>query len=83
VPLFGSRRDQARNDDGRRVRALRADDAKDQARLDAMHARVQIEAKLRDIGQIVYGIRTDRSAPGDEAEIDRLVEEIRLLEFPR
>jgi hypothetical protein len=48
-----------------------------------MHARVQIESRLRDIGQIVYGMRTDRSSPGDEAEIDRLVEEIRALEFPR
>ena len=48
-----------------------------------MHARVQIESKLRDIGQLVYGEKTGRAAPGDAEEIDRLVEEIRALEFPR
>jgi hypothetical protein len=47
-----------------------------------MHARVQIESKLRDIGQLVYGERTGRAEPGDAEEIDRLVEEIRALEFP-
>jgi hypothetical protein len=58
-------------------------ESEEQARLDAMHSRVQIESMLRDIGQIVYGMRTDRASPGDDQEIDRLVEEIRTLEFPR
>jgi hypothetical protein len=82
MPLFGNRRDPATTESGRSPRMTKTE-VEDQARLDAMHARVQIESKLRDIGQIVYGIRTDRSSPDDEAEINRLVEEIRLLEFPR
>jgi len=61
---------------------LRKAEAEAQARLDAMHARVEIESKLRDIGQLIYGERTGRAAPGDSEVIDRLVEEIRALEFP-
>ena len=81
MPLFGNRRTNA--DATERSPRMTKTEVEDQARLDAMHARVQIESRLRDIGQIVYGMRTDRSSPGDEAEIDRLVEEIRALEFPR
>ncbi len=61
---------------------LRKAEAEAQSRLDAMHARVEIESKLRDLGQLIYGERTGRAEPGDSEVIDRLVEEIRALEFP-
>jgi hypothetical protein len=81
MPLFSNRRAHATSQDLPEAR-LRKAEAEAQARLDAMHARVEIESKLRDIGQLVYGERTGRAAPGDAEEIDRLVEEIRALEFP-
>jgi len=82
MPLFSNRRAHATSQDVPDARLQKAE-AEAQARLDAMHARVQIESKLRDIGQLIYGERTGRASPGDAEEIDRLVEEIRALEFPR
>jgi hypothetical protein len=79
MPLFSNRRAHATSQDLPEAKLQRAEA---QARNDAMHARVQIESKLRDIGQLVYGERTGRAEPGDAEEIDRLVEEIRALEFP-
>ena len=35
---------------------------------------------LDDLGRILYRQRTDRGEPGDEAEIVRLVAELRVLE---
>ncbi|HEY5272121.1 MAG TPA: hypothetical protein VIJ34_02680 [Acidimicrobiales bacterium] len=81
MPLFSSRRTHATSEDMPEAR-LRKAEAASQARLDAMHARVEIESKLRDIGQLIYGERTGRSEGGDAEVIDRLVEEIRALEFP-
>jgi hypothetical protein len=82
VPFFSNRRAHATSQDVPDPRLRRAE-AEAAARNDAMHARVQIESKLRDIGQLIYGERTGRASPGDAEEIDRLVEEIRQLEFPR
>jgi hypothetical protein len=82
MPLFPNRRTHATSADMPEAKQRRAE-AEAQARLDAMHARVQIESKLRDIGQLIYGERTGRAAPGDNEVIDQLVEEIRALEFPK
>jgi hypothetical protein len=82
MPLFSNRRPHATSQDVPNARLGKAE-AEAQARDQAMHARVQIESKLRDIGQLIYGERTGRAEPGDAEEIDRLVEEIRGLEFPR
>ncbi len=81
MALFPNRRSHATSADLPEARLRRAE-AEAQARLDAMHARVEIETKLRDIGQLIYGERTGRAQPGDREVIDRLVEEIRALEFP-
>jgi hypothetical protein len=81
MALFSNRRAHATSADMPEAR-LRKAEAEAQARLDAMHARVEIESKLRDIGQLIYGERTGRGEPGDSEVIDRLVEEIRALEFP-
>ena len=40
----------------------------------------KVDDLLDDLGRIVFRQRTDRGEPGDEAEIVRLVDELRALE---
>ena len=40
----------------------------------------KVDELLDDLGRIVYRQRTERGEHGDEAEIDRLVDELRALE---
>ncbi len=40
----------------------------------------KVDDLLDGLGRIVYRQRTERGEPGDEAEIDRLVGELRTLE---
>ena len=40
----------------------------------------KVDDLLDDLGRIVFRQRTDRGEPGDEAEIVRLVDELRTLE---
>ena len=51
-----------------------------QAKIDELQAKRQVDGLLRDLGQILYGQKTDRGSANDEAEIDRIVSEISALE---
>ncbi len=49
-------------------------------KIDDVKEKRKADDLLDDLGRIVYRQRTDRGEPGDEAEIVRLVAELRALE---
>ncbi|MEO8265146.1 MAG: hypothetical protein ABI706_06490 [Ilumatobacteraceae bacterium] len=49
-------------------------------KIDDVKEKRKADDLLDDLGRIVYRQRTDRGEPGDEAEIVRLVAELRVLE---
>ena len=55
-----------------------AEQAKD--KIDDVKERRKADDLLDDLGRILYRQRTERGEPGDEAEIDRIVGELRALE---
>ena len=55
-----------------------AEQAKD--KIDDVKEKRKVDDLLDDLGRILYRQRTERSEPADEAEIARLVAELRTLE---
>jgi hypothetical protein len=55
-----------------------AEQAKD--KIDDVKEKRKVDDLLDDVGRIVYRQRTERGEPGDDAEIDRLIGELRTLE---
>jgi hypothetical protein len=49
-------------------------------KIDDVKEKRKVDDLLDDLGRIVYRQRTERGEPGDEAEIVRLVDELRTLE---
>ena len=49
-------------------------------KIDDVKEKRKADDLLDDLGRILYRQRTDRGEPGDEAEIVRLVAELRVLE---
>lgn len=51
-----------------------------QAKIDELQTKRQIDGLLRDLGQLVYGQKTERGSVTDDTEIERIVAEISALE---
>jgi hypothetical protein len=49
-------------------------------KLDEVKDKRKVDDLLDDLGRIVYRQRTERAEPGDDAEIVRLVDQLRALE---
>jgi hypothetical protein len=50
------------------------------AKFDHAHAKRRADALLRNLGAAVYAERTDRGTPSTEADIDRLIGELKAHE---
>jgi hypothetical protein len=55
-----------------------AEQAKD--KIEDVKEKRKVDELLDDLGRIVYRQRTERGEPGDDAEIGRLIDELRTLE---
>jgi hypothetical protein len=53
---------------------------KAQAKLDALQAKRAADVLLRNLGAVVYGQRTGRSASTADADVDRIIASLKELE---
>lgn len=51
-----------------------------QAKLQDVQTKRKIDALLRDLGEVVYAQRTGTASDGSDAEVERLVGEVKALE---
>ena len=80
MPLFDRVKTQAQQAASQIAEKAQGAAKSGQAKFDELQAKRQIDAHLRDLGQLVYAQKTGRAGAGDEAEIEHIVAEISELE---